>query len=199
MCSGNCGSARAPTRVAAVDAQGNAVTLVYFGGSSGWARKQHPLGEPRWVSGRLDAYGAELQIVHPDLVLPPEEAGEAPRLEPVYPLSEGLTSRRVGQLVQQAIARAPDLPDWIEPGLKATRDWPGWRDALVRIHADPADAKARERLAYDEVFANQLALALVRGANRARRGVALVGDGRLRGALHLPYAPTGAQARSSRR
>ena len=187
---------RGPMRVHATDALGNYVTLVYFGGNAGWVRKLLPLGEARRVSGRLDAYGQELQIVHPDYVLPLAEADDQPEREAIYPLSEGLTSRRLGQLAEQALARAPDLAEWIEPGLLATRGWPGWREALARAHADPADAKARERLAYDEVFANQLALMLVRASNRARRGRALVGDGRLRDRLNLPYRPTGAQARA---
>ncbi|MES2754404.1 MAG: ATP-dependent DNA helicase RecG [Pseudomonadota bacterium] len=186
---------RGPTRVQATDALGNYVSLVYFGGNSGWAKKSHPLGEPRRVSGRLDRYGDTLQIVHPDYVAAVEE-GELPAREAVYPLSEGLTARRMAQLAAQAIERAPDLPEWIEPGLLAQRGWPAWRAALAALHADPADASARERLAYDEVFANQLALALVRQSNRARRGRALAGTGRLRDALRLPYAPTGAQART---
>lgn len=185
----------APTRVHAADAQGNIVSLVYFGGSSGWAKKQLPLGEERWVSGRLDHYGQELQIVHPE-VLPVEEASGVSAREAIYPLSEGITSKRIAALAEQAIERAPALPEWIEPGLIARHEWPSWSDALTRIHADPADAKARERLAYDEVFANQLALLLVRGAARAKRGRALAGDGRLRARLSLPYAPTGAQTRT---
>jgi len=187
----------APTRVHAADKHGNIVSLVFFGGNSGWARKQLPIGETRWVSGRLDMYGQELQIVHPE-VLPSDEAGGQAEREAIYPLSEGITSKRVAQLVGQAIERAPVLPEWIEPGLKARHDWPDWRDALARIHADPADAKARERLSYDEVFANQLALLLVRGEARAKRGRPLTGDGRLRGRLKLPYSPTGAQSRTMR-
>ncbi|MCW3837779.1 ATP-dependent DNA helicase RecG [Sphingomonas canadensis] len=190
------GSARAPARVHAVDAQGNYVSLVYFGGSSAWVKKLLPLNEPRWVSGKLETYGQELQMVHPDHVLPPEEAAAHQGREAVYPCSEGITSKRIAALAEQAVARAPELPEWIEPGLKAQRGWPGWREALARIHADPADAKARERLAYDEVFATQLALMLVRGEARSKRGRALAGDGRLRGRLKLPYAMTGAQART---
>lgn len=187
---------RGPTRAQATDAQGNYVSLVYFGSNSGWVKKLLPIGEPRRVSGRLEMYGQELQIVHPDYVLPLEEAGEQGGREAIYPLSEGLTSRRMGQLAAQAVERAPVLGEWIEPGLLAKHAWPGWREALARIHADPADAKARERLAYDEVFANQLALSLVRASTRARKGRALIGDGRLRAMLRLPYAPTGAQSRS---
>ncbi len=190
------GGARSPARVQAVDAAGNAVSLVYFGGSSGWAKKLLPLNEPRRVSGKLEHYGQELQIVHPDYVLPLDEAQDAEGREAIYPCSEGITSKRIAGLAAQAIERAPALPEWIEPSLKDRHQWPDWRDALARIHADPADAKARERLAYDEVFANQLALMLVRGEARAKRGRPLAGDGRLRDALRLPYAPTGAQARS---
>ncbi len=187
---------RGPVRVLAADAGGDIVSLVYFGGNSGWVKKLLPLGEPRRVSGRLESYGQELQIIHPDHVLPLDSAEVIAGREPIYPLSEGITARRLGQLAQQAIARAPALPEWIEPGLKAQRGWPDWREAVARLHADPQDTLARARLAYDEIFANQLALALVRASTRARKGRALVGDGRLRDRLALPYRPTAAQARS---
>jgi len=189
-------SPRGPYRVHATDAEGNYVSLVYFGGNSGWARKQFPLGEPRVVAGRLDLYGQELQIVHPDQVVAVGEADEVVEREPVYPLSAGITSRRIAQLVAQAMDRVPELPEWIEPGLLAQRGWPGFALALAQAHHDPDHMTARERLAYDEVFANQLALMLVRASTRRRRGRALAGDGRLRAKLRLPYAPTGAQART---
>lgn len=189
---------RGPTRVQATDTLGNYVSLVYFGGHAGWAKKLAPIGEPRRVSGRLEHYGQELQIVHPDYVLPLEEAGDTPEREAIYPLSEGLTSKRMGQMAAQAVERAPDLAEWIEPGLLAKQQWPAWRDALARIHADPSDAVARQRLAYDEIFANQLALMLVRQSSRARRGRALAATGKLRAALRLPYDLTGAQARTVR-
>lgn len=192
------GNGRGPSRVRAVDARGNHVSLVYFGGHPGWAKKLLPTGEPRRVSGRLEIYGQELQMVHPDYVLPLDEAPEMGERESIYPLSEGITSRRMGQLTAQAVERSPDLPEWIEPGLLAKHGWPSWREALARVHADPSDGKAKERLAYDELFANQLALMLVRQSSRARRGRALAGDGRLRDALELPYALTGAQARTVR-
>ena len=192
------GGARSPARVQAVDAQGNSVSLVYFGGNSAWVKKLLPLNEPRRVSGKLETYGQELQIVHPDYVLPLDQAEGQGGREAVYPCSEGITSKRIAALAAQAVARAPKLPEWIEPSLKAQRGWPDWREALAAIHADPADVKARERLAYDEVFATQLALLLVRGEARSKRGRALVGDGRLRDRLQLPYQPTGAQARTIR-
>lgn len=188
-------SPRGPTRVRAEDAAGNSVALVYFGGNSGWVKKLLPVGETKIVSGRLDLYGQDLQIVHPDWGESTEDFRER---EAIYPLSEGITSRRLGALAAQAVERSPELPEWIEPGLKAQRGWPDWKDALARVHADPADAKARERLGYDEVFANQLAMTLVRADTRKRRGRALNGDGRLRDMLKLPYTLTGAQSRTVR-
>jgi ATP-dependent DNA helicase RecG len=120
------GGPRSPFRVHVTDGDGNYLTLTYFN-NPGWAKKQLPLGEPRFVSGRMERYGQELQIVHPDYVLPPEEAAAVPEREPVYPLSEGLTNNRMNQLAAQALERAPALAEWIEPTLKARRGWPGWQ------------------------------------------------------------------------
>jgi ATP-dependent DNA helicase RecG len=190
------GSMRAPFRVQATDRHGNYVTMAFFGRNSGWPRKLLPLGEKRFVSGKLELYGQDLQMVHPDHVLPPEEATDIPEREPVYGLSEGLTNNRMRELAAQALDRAPDLPEWIEPSLLARETWPAWREAVARAHADPADKVARTRLAYDEIFAGQLALMLVRASSRKRRGLPIQGDGRLRAMLSLPFAPTGAQRRS---
>jgi ATP-dependent DNA helicase RecG len=189
------GSGRGPFRVVAHDASGYAVALTYFGSNPGWAKKQLTLNVPRYISGKLERYGQDLQIIHPDHVLDPKDAGTLPAREPVYPLSDGLTSKRMQQLAVQAIARAPSLPEWIEPSLLQKRDWPSWRSAIEFIHHNPADEVARTRLAYDEVFANQLALMLVRASSRRRKGVPLSGDGHLRTMLNLPYALTGAQRR----
>src|SRR5688500_7685676 len=186
---------RSPFRVYATDRDGNYLSLTYFH-NPGWAKKQLPLGVPKVVSGRMEMYGQELQMVHPDYVLEPNQALDLPEREPVYPLSEGLTNRRLADLAGQALARTPTLGEWIEPSLLAARGWPGWQDALGAAHHSRNPAPARERLAYDEVFANQLALMLVRASSKRRRGVPLKGDGRLRDALKLPYAATAAQRRA---
>jgi len=186
---------RGPFRVMAADALGNICALTYFGKASYTARKVLPIGEKRWVAGRLDQYGQMLQIVHPDHV-----EAESGRLvgklnEPVYRLAEGLTQPMVGKLVAQALARTPELAEWIEPGLIGRQKWPAWRDALALGHKDE-HAAARDRLAYDELLANSLALMLVKESNRQRRGQALQGDGSLRAKLQLPFGLTGSQSRS---
>ena len=186
---------RGPMRVLASDAPGNVCSIAYFGRNSGWGKKQLPLGEKRWVAGRLDRYGDMLQIVHPDHVSDDSAALLGQLTEPVYALSEGLTQGRTAALVAQALGAITDLPEWIEPGLLDKMKWPTWRDALMLAHKGENDT-ARDRLAYDELLANSLALMLVRNANRAKIGTPLTGDGHLRAKLHLPFALTGAQKRA---
>jgi ATP-dependent DNA helicase RecG len=186
---------RGPMRVLAADLAGNVCAVAYFGRNSSWGKKQLPLGEKRWVAGRLDRYGDMLQIVHPDHVSEDSAAMLGQLIEPVYALSEGLTQGRLAALVSQALERIQDLPEWIEPGLLEKMKWPAWRDALLLAHK-AEHAEARDRLAYDELLANSLALMLVRNANRARVGTPLVGNGKLRDTLRLPFALTGAQRRS---
>jgi len=186
---------RGPWRAMAEDALGNYCALTYFGRSSYSAKKALPVGEKRWIAGRLDQYGQMLQIVHPEHV---SEASAAPLgqvCEPVYPLSEGLTQGRLAGLVQQALKELPQLPEWAEPGLVHKMQWPAWREALLEAHRGKHEA-ARDRLAFDELLANSLALMLVRESNRAQSGTPLAGDGSLRAKLRLPFALTGAQHRS---
>ena len=186
---------RGPYRVLAQDAKGNVLALTYFGRASFTAKKQLPVGETRWVAGRLDRYGDMLQIVHPDHVAESSAGLMGHLVEPVYRLAEGLTQPKVAGLVEQALSKASELPEWIEPGVLDKHKWPAWRDALVLAHKGE-HAAARDRLAYDELLANALALLLVRDANKRRKGQPLAGDGRLRSKLDLPFPLTGAQKRS---
>lgn len=186
---------RAPYRVLAQDAAGNIVGLTYFGRASFTAKKQLPVGARRWVAGKLERYGDMLQIVHPDHVLEEGGASLGHLTEPIYRLSEGLTQPMIAKLVHQGLERTPALPEWIDQGQFERAQWPDWRDALQLAHRG-LHPDARDRLAYDEMLANSLALMLVRADNRRRQGTPLQGDGRLRAKLALPFPLTGAQQRA---
>ena len=178
--------------------------LVFFHARAEHLQRLLPTGQRRLVSGKLEIFDGLAQIVHPDHILRPEEAGELPAFEPVYPLTAGLTQRQVARAAQAALTRAPDLAEWIDPGLKTREGWPDWAAAVRAAHAPQTDAElspnapARQRLAYDEVFAHQLTLALARAALRRGKGRATIGDGHLRAKVlaALPYAPTAAQTRA---
>jgi ATP-dependent DNA helicase RecG len=186
-------SGRGPLRVFASDVDGNTISLIFFN-NPGWAKRSVPIGQARVVAGKLEAYGDEWQIIHPEIAEPGHGPQPAPR-EPVYPLTEGLTNRRMGELSAAAVERAPELEEWIEPGLVAREGWRPWRACLAEAHQEPGGGIAHRRLAYDEVFANQLALMLLRQSSRRRRTLPLPGTGALTGRLNLPYQLTGAQRR----
>ncbi len=178
--------------------------LVFFHARGDYLQKLLPTGQRRLVSGRVELFDGIAQMVHPDHVLRVEEAAELPSYEPVYPLTAGLTQKVVAKAAASAVARAPDLPEWIDGPLKAREGWPDWRAAVAGVHLPqgPGDliqtAPARLRLAYDELFAHQLTLSLARASLRRGKGVASVGTRALQHKIleSLPYAPTTAQVRA---
>ena len=193
-----------PYRVNVRDAQVE-FQVVFFHAREPYLRDLLPTGQRRVISGKIELFDGIGQMVHPDHVLRLEEAGSLPAFEPVYPLTAGVTQKLVAKGIESALARTPDLPEWIDGPLKAQEGWPDWRAALGMVHAPDGvaalspDSPARARLAYDELFAHQLTLALARSALRKGKGRASHGDGRLQAKVlaALPYQPTGAQARAA--
>jgi ATP-dependent DNA helicase RecG len=191
---------RRPYRVVCADDTG-ILNLIYFNVKSDYLTRLYPVGAERIVSGRVEFYNGAAQMPHPDLVLRPDELDRLKPIEPVYPLTSGLAPRIVQRAAAAALERVPELPEWIDPGLKRRHQWPGWAEAVRQAHAPAGEADlapttpARQRLAYDEVFASQLAVALVRARRQRRRGRAIRGSGRLAATIEagLGFALTRAQ------
>ncbi|HEX3952412.1 MAG TPA: ATP-dependent DNA helicase RecG [Stellaceae bacterium] len=178
------GIGRRPYRVLCSDGTG-VLTLVYFNVRGDQLQRLLPIGAERVISGRVEYYNGAPQMAHPDYVVAPDAADKVKAVEPVYPLTAGLSSRLVAKAVVAALERAPEPAEWLDAALQKHRKWPGWREAIAAIHA-PQDAQdlepahpVRMRLAYDELLASQLAVALVRASRRKRPGRALVGSGKL--------------------
>ena len=193
-------SRQQPYRVWCHDETGR-LCLTYFNGREDYLKTLLPPGEVRVVSGRLELYQGEVQMTHPDHVVPLEQREQILRVEPVYGLTAGLTQRPMQKAVAAAVERAPQLPEWQDAAYLKRNGWPSWRDALARAHA-PAEEEdlspahpARARLAFDELLASQLAIALVRHHNRTIAGRITQGDGRLRAKAlaSLPFELTGSQ------
>jgi len=191
---------RAPLRIVCEDESG-ALDIVYFHGDRAGIKRLLPVGEPRLVSGRVERHGARLQMTHPDYVLAPEERHRLPAIEPVYPLTLGLTQKFLYRVIGEALAKVPDFPEWHDTALVEAEGWPTFREALVTLHRPRSHAdlalwhKARERLAHDEVSSAQLAIALVRRSHRQLAGRSFVGDGSLAAKMRsrLPFALTRSQ------
>jgi ATP-dependent DNA helicase RecG len=191
---------RQPYRVFCGDDSGSLV-LVFFHARADYLSRVLPEGSERLVSGTVDLFADSLQMTHPDVIVDPRQSDSLEPFEPVYPLTAGLNPRTLVKLIAAAVARAPELAEWHDPALQRQRGWPAWREALEQAHrprdaaAVLAEAPARMRLAYDELLANQLALALIRAHGRRGGGRAFAAEGRLakKALAALGFRLTGSQ------
>ena len=189
-----------PYRIRVFDETGD-MTLTFFKARGDYLRRTLPEGTERIISGKTEVFNAELQMTHPDYILAPENADDLPLYETLYPLSAGLSQKVARKAVMGALQTLPTLPEWLDEAMLKQQDWPSFHEAIIRLHAPehPVDVKVdappRLRLAYDELFAKQLAMALVRENTRRAKGRPLKATGQyvddlLKGA---PFKPTGAQ------
>jgi ATP-dependent DNA helicase RecG len=191
---------RAPYLVYASDETGD-VVLTYFRAQPGYVEKLLPVGAKRFVSGTLQMYDGIPQIVHPDRVVDEKAFAALSGIDPVYPLTEGLALGSLRRAVAQALQKLPQLPEWISPEVIRRCQFPPIAEALTRVHQPVEltdilpDGPFWSRLAFDELLAGQLALALVRAQLRRPAGNRHAGDGHLRKKIidALPYALTASQ------
>lgn len=191
---------RLPYRVHVSDESGD-MQLIFFRARNDYLQKVLPEGSRRIISGRVEYYQGDPQMSHPDHIVDAKNPGDMPLLEPVYPLTAGVSLKVMAKAVRGALALVPPLPEWQDPHWLEREKFPSWNEALTAAHAPTCEADidfsspARQRLAYDELLANQLALGLVRSRMRDRKGRPIHGDGGLRDQVlkNLPFKLTSSQ------
>jgi ATP-dependent DNA helicase RecG len=175
--------------------------LVYFRAQGDYLTGLLPQGSRRVLSGRIERFKDRLQMAHPDYVVAPEDGAHFPLHEPVYGLTEGLTARPMAKAVRGALDRVPAMPEWQDPAFVKQRGWTPFNAALEGAHNPVHDSDlepvtpARQRLAYDELLANQLALRLIRAHMRGAKGRPVAGTGLLKAKAiaALPFVLTDPQ------
>lgn len=195
-------TSRQPYKVICEDGSG-ALTLVFFKVYADSINRNLPVGSERIISGRIENSGFGLQMSHPDYIIPPEKLADIPPIETVYPLTAGISNKMLSRWINQAIARVPQLPEWQDGEFLRRQEWGSFREALFKAHhpETPEDlsplSPARKRLAYDELLANQAALAIVRQKVKKQSGRVIKGNGLLRKKVleSLPFSLTEAQER----
>jgi ATP-dependent DNA helicase RecG len=195
---------RAPHLVYVSDETGD-VVLTYFRAKPGYVEKLLPVGSRRYVSGTVQMYDGMLQMTHPTRVVDEEAFAKLSGIDPVYPLTEGLALGSLRRAIAQALQKLPELPEWIRPEVIRRCKFPAIAEALHRVHVPVEmtdilpDGPFWSRLAFDELLAGQLALALVRAQLRRPAGDRNAGDGHLRKKIidALPYSLTTSQQQAA--
>ena len=194
------GNTKAPYKVACEDETGR-IDLVFFHAERKFIEKQLPEGSVRFVSGRIESYNDRKQMAHPDYIVAPEARDDLPMLEPVYPLTAGLSGKVLLKAERAALERVPSIPEWQEAAWLKARGWPSLSEAVAHVHR-PQEATdvsngspPWQRLAYDELLAGQLALGLVRQSFKQQAGRRVSGDGAIRARIAdaLPFSLTNSQ------
>ncbi len=190
-------TSRQPWRIVVRDDTGTA-ELAFFKFTR---EAQMPVGARLIVSGKIDIFNGRVTIAHPEHVVPADQADRIPVVEPVWPLTGGLWPRQVAGGIAQALARVPPLPEWHDAPLLRRERWPSFLDALRAVQEPQAaepEPRNRTRLAYDELLAGQVALAVIKGRVRQRQGQPLLGDGSLRARAlqRFGHTPTESQRRA---
>lgn len=194
-----------PARIRLRDETGF-LTLVYFRASPMWLSKTFQVGAAITASGMVTQYkSGERQILHPDYIASPNKEDAPPAVEPVYPMTQGLAAKNLRKFISAALDTLPDMGEWIDRHLKAKEDWPGFGEALEVLHrpqdwAPEAWRLARNRLAYDESLAREIAMGQAR-LSRQRRAAPVIPQalGVERTIIEaLPFSPTKAQLKAFR-
>ncbi len=175
--------------------------LIFFKAYPDSIKKALPVGSTRVLSGKTERFNGRLQMPHPDYIGKPEDWPQIAAVETVYPLTAGLSNKMLGKFMQQALTKVPPLPEWQDTAFAAQQNWPSFAEALRQAHHPQcskdlaSDSAARQRLAYDELLANQLALAIVRQRIKKQAGRSMEGNGCLRRQIlqNLPFDLTSAQ------
>ena len=191
-----------PYRVVATDGT-EQIVISFFKVYSTTIAKNLPVGEERLISGKIEMFNGGLQMSHPDYIVRPADASKIIGVEAVYPLTAGLSNKVLGKLVRQAVARVPVFAEWQDEKFLEKNKFPPFNKALEKVHSPKtvADLETnsieRTRIAYDELLANQLSLAIVRQKVKKQQGREIKGNGLLRKKIldSLDFELTDAQKR----
>ena len=192
-----------PSRIIGENDTGE-VEIIFFKADPQFLERSLPIGEKRIISGTAELFNDRVQIPHPDYILSSSQTDQLPSFEPIYPLTAGLKGKTLRKAISAAIPKVASQEEWIDEKRLQTHNWPAFDEAIKQLHSPRSEADlapnhpARERLAYDELLANQLALSLIRQQTSTDvKGKVISGEGHLRGQLRaqLAFSLTGAQER----
>lgn len=188
-----------PYRVLGFNPTGQLV-LTFFNVKGDYLTRQLQIGKTYVVSGHVERYGSDISMPHPDIIVPVAEKEKVMVVEPVYPLTAGLSNKQITRIIREILQAIPELAEWCDAGLLQQKGWASWKNSIVKAHYPEGENELlysifRARLAYDELLANQLALALARSKMKRGAGLSIKASGKMRIAMEnaLPFRITDGQ------
>ena len=175
---------RMPYRINCSDETG-IISIVYFNARYIYIKKLFPINSKKVISGKAEAYKDIYQIAHPKYVVDENELESIKQIECEYPLTAGITSRILRKSIDSALLTCVDLPEWIPEDILNKNGWSNWKQSLINLHKPKEiytkilDNKYLNRLAFDELFSNQLKLRLVRNKLTLIKGNSLKATNKL--------------------
>lgn len=180
---------RQPLRAVLTNATGH-LDIVCF---SPYQARKLKLHQNVAVSGMVERQGLQLSMVNPDHIVPGQQLHTIPLRDVIWPLTAGLFSSHMVKALRQAVNRLGEMPEWLPPALLGDMQWPPFTQALKLLHFpgdfpdllqtntyDEQAERARNRLAFDELLASQLAMGQARKQARKVTGLVMNAEGPLR-------------------
>ena len=166
---------RMPYRINCSDDTG-AISIVYFNLRGPYLKKIFPVGRQKVISGKFEKFNENFQITHPQHVVDLENLDNVKKIECIYPLTAGLTSKTIQKSINSALINLDPLPEWIPDDKIKGNNWPNWNEAIKKIHnpvntSDSVNSLFLERLVFDELLAQQLTIRLIKNKISHTQGV----------------------------
>jgi ATP-dependent DNA helicase RecG len=161
-----------PYKILAHDEQGDRLEIIYFNGRAPYLQKLFPIGVKRAVSGKMETYLSHHKMIHPDWVGSPAQAQFFSGIEPIYPLTEGLTATTLRRIISESLKVKGHIEDWIPSSILDEKQWPSWIQAAHTLHSLEPNLKhtqialCKDRLAFDELLAHQMGLQILKSRSK---------------------------------
>lgn len=153
---------KTPYKIFCSDSTG-VITLQFFHYSLGYLKLNFPIGRTIKVAGKVEMFGKNYCINHPDHVVKPDEPLAKLLYEPVYPLTAGITNQMMTKIIGIQLAQMPDIENWFP-------DLPSFKESVTGIHTSPEFTWMKDRVSMDELLSTKLAIQDLREQNREHCG-----------------------------
>ena len=187
---------RMPYKITCSDDTGQ-LNIVYFNLRGPYLKKMFPIGSKKVVSGKVEEFNGIFQMTHPQHIADESNLDSVKKIECVYPLTAGISSKIIQKSINSSLAIIDDLPEWIPNDYLQKNNWTSWKKSIYEMH-NPNELKEDKediylnRLVFDELLSQQLTVRLIKNKISKLKGNTIKPNGSLLESLknHLSFELT---------